>query len=204
MPALLVLALVVVPLVELYVLIQVGQELGALPTVAALVVVSLVGAALLRREGRRTWQAFRDATARGRVPGREVADGALVLLGGALLLTPGFVTDVVGLLLVLPPTRAVVRRSLTAYATRRLVEGPTGRPGGRARGAAGASAPTAAAIRCRLRGATNCGSRNWRWIDVRGLRMRKRRDAHRGRRRTEAGARPSPPSRARSWPRPSP
>ena len=110
MPALLVLALVVVPLVELYVLIQVGQELGALPTIAALVVVSLVGAALLRREGRRTWQAFRDATARGRVPGREVADGALVLFGGALLLTPGFVTDLVGLLLVLPPTRAVVRR----------------------------------------------------------------------------------------------
>ena len=121
MPALLVVALLVVPVVELYVLIQVGQAIGALPTVALLVVVSVLGAALLRREGARSWRAFRDATAGGRVPAREVADGALVLLAGALLLTPGFATDVVGLLLLVPPVRAVLRRLLTAYAGRRLL-----------------------------------------------------------------------------------
>ena len=111
MPAVLVALLVVVPLVELYVLIQVGQVIGALWTVAVLVLVSVLGAWLLRREGARTWRAFREATAGGRLPAREVTDGALVLFGGALLLTPGFVTDVAGLLLVLPPTRAVLRRS---------------------------------------------------------------------------------------------
>jgi len=130
MPALLVVALLVVPVVELYVLIQVGQAIGALPTVALLVVVSVLGAALLRREGARSWRAFRDATAGGRVPAREVADGALVLLAGALLLTPGFATDVVGLLLLVPPVRAVLRRP--AYAGRRLLGAglADGRPAG--------------------------------------------------------------------------
>lgn len=127
MPAVLVAALIVVPLVELYVLLQVGQVIGALWTVAVLVVVSLLGAALLRREGPRTWRAFRAAVQGGRVPAREVTDGGLVLLGGALLLTPGFVTDVVGLLLILPPTRALLRRWLTATAMWRLTEAPHAR-----------------------------------------------------------------------------
>ena len=115
--------LVVAPLVELYVLIQVGQVVGALWTVAALVAVSLLGAALLRREGWRTWRSFSRASATGRLPAKEVADGALVLLAGALLLTPGFVTDAVGLLLLLPPVRAGVRRALLSYATRKVVPG---------------------------------------------------------------------------------
>ena len=123
MPAALVALLVVVPLVELYVLIQVGQVIGALPTIVLLVVVSLLGAALLRREGPRTWRAFRDATQTGRVPAREVADGVLVILAGALLLTPGFVSDLLGLALLLPPVRALLRSRLTAYAARRLVPG---------------------------------------------------------------------------------
>ena len=127
MPAL-VGALVVVPLLELYVLIRVGQVIGALWTVVLLLLVSVLGAALLRREGPRTWRAFRSATAAGRVPAREVADGALVLFAGALLLTPGFVSDVVGLALLVPPVRAVLRRALTAYATRWLLPGvPVGR-----------------------------------------------------------------------------
>ena len=123
MPVLLVVALVVVPLAELYVLIQVGQVIGAGWTIALLVLVSLVGGFLLRREGRRTWTAFRDASARGVVPAAEVADGALVLLGGALMLTPGFLTDVVGLACVLPPSRRVLRRSLTSFAAKRLLGG---------------------------------------------------------------------------------
>jgi UPF0716 protein FxsA len=119
-PALLVLALVVVPLVEIYLLVQVGQVIGALPTIALLVVMSVLGAWLLRREGAKTWQAFRGALGSGRVPAREVADGALVIFGGALLLTPGFATDVIGMLCVLPPTRAVLRKGLTGLFARRL------------------------------------------------------------------------------------
>jgi UPF0716 protein FxsA len=133
-PALLVAALVVVPIVEIYVLLQVGQLLGVLPTVVLLVVMSLLGAYLLRREGARTWRAFRTALASGRLPAAEVADGALVILGGALLLTPGFATDAFGLLCVLPPTRAVLRRLLTRQVARRLTVGAVlgggGRPGG--------------------------------------------------------------------------
>ena len=120
MAPLLVLALVVVPLVEVYVLVQVGQSIGALPTIALLVVMSLLGAWLLKREGRRTWTAFRAALTTGRVPAKEVADGGLVIFGGALLLTPGFATDLFGLLCVLPGSRAVLRRVLTGWVTRRL------------------------------------------------------------------------------------
>ena len=124
MPALLVALLVVVPIVELYVLLQVGQVLGVLPTVVLLVGMSLLGAYLLRREGARTWSAFRAALATGRLPASEVADGALVILGGALLLTPGFATDAFGLLCVVPPSRAVLRRLLTRQVARRLSVGP--------------------------------------------------------------------------------
>jgi len=134
---LLVLALVVVPLVEIYVLVQVGQVIGALPTIALLLLMSLLGAWLLRREGARTWAAFRRALGSGRVPAKEVADGALVVFGGALLLTPGFATDVFGLACVLPPTRAVLRRLLTGVVTRRL--GVAGVVGGAAGGAFGPS-----------------------------------------------------------------
>ena len=141
MPLLLVIALVVVPLVELYVLLQVGQVLGVLPTLVLLVTLSLLGAYLLRREGARTWHAFRSALGSGRLPAREVADGGLVIFGGALLLTPGFATDAFGLLCVLPPTRAVLRRLLTRTVARRLgvggllgpADGGLRRPPGRAR-----------------------------------------------------------------------
>jgi UPF0716 protein FxsA len=120
MPLLLVVALVVVPLVEVYVLVQVGQSIGALSTIALLVVMSVIGAFVLRREGARAWRAFRSALSAGRVPTREVLDGGLVLFGGALLLTPGFATDAFGLLCVLPPTRAALRRALTRFVRRRL------------------------------------------------------------------------------------
>jgi len=131
MGGLLVLALLVVPLVEIYVLVQVGQVIGALPTIALLLLMSLLGAWLLRREGARTWAAFRRALGTGRVPAKEVADGALVVFGGALLLTPGFATDVLGLACVLPPTRAVLRRLLTGLVARRLgVAGVVGGLGG--------------------------------------------------------------------------
>lgn len=120
MPALLVVALLVTPLVELYLIVQVGQLVGLVPTLLLLLGMSLLGAYLLRREGAKTWRAFRAALRAGRLPAREVADGALVILGGSLLLTPGFVTDLFGLACVLPPTRAVLRRLLTGLVARRL------------------------------------------------------------------------------------
>ena len=123
MPVLLVLALVLVPILEIWVLLQVGQLLGVLETLVLLVAMSLLGAYLLRREGARTWRAFRTALASGRLPAAEVADGALVILGGALLLTPGLATDAFGLLCVLPPSRAVLRRLLTRQVARRLTVG---------------------------------------------------------------------------------
>lgn len=114
MPVILVLAFVVVPLIELVVIIQVGQAIGTPWTVALLIVDSLVGAYLLKRESRRAWQDFRDALSAGRWPGDEVTQGGLVIVGGALLLTPGFVTDVVGLLCLLPPSRAIASRLIRA------------------------------------------------------------------------------------------
>jgi UPF0716 protein FxsA len=108
--AFLVLAFVVLPLVELYVILQVGHAIGVLPTLGLLVLDSILGAWLVKREGIKVWRAFRRTIEAGRVPARETADGALVILGGALLLTPGFVTDVLGAVCVLPPTRAAIRR----------------------------------------------------------------------------------------------
>lgn len=114
---LLLLAFVVVPLVELAVIGQVSGWLGLPWTLVLLLVDSLVGAVLVKREGARTWVAFRTALSEARWPGDEVAQGALVLVGGALLLTPGFVTDAVGLAAVVPPTRAVLSRLLRARLT---------------------------------------------------------------------------------------
>ena len=105
----LVLLFIVVPIVELYVIIQVGHVLGVVNTLALLLIVSFVGAWLMKREGLSTWRRAQRQIDAGVVPGRELVDGALIVLAGALLLAPGFVTDVVGILLLLPPVRAGVR-----------------------------------------------------------------------------------------------
>ena len=125
----LVLLFIVVPIVEIYVIIQVGQAIGALWTIALLVADSILGSMLMRAQGRAAWRRFNQAIAAGRVPTREVLDGVLVIFGGALLLTPGFVTDAFGLIFLLPPTRAVIRRVLV-----RRVVGRVARPGSGARG----------------------------------------------------------------------
>lgn len=109
MPLLLVVLFIVVPLAELYVIIQVGGLIGVLPTIAVLLVDSLIGSWLLRAQGRSAWRRFNDTLAAGRPPAREVLDGVLIVFGGAFLITPGFITDVVGILLLLPPTRALLR-----------------------------------------------------------------------------------------------
>jgi UPF0716 protein FxsA len=133
MPLLLVL-FVVVPILEIYVIIQVGQAIGALWTVLLLVVDSIVGALLMRSQGRAAWRRFQAALAEGRMPGREVVDGVLVIFGGAFLLTPGFCSDAVGALLLLPPTRAVIRRLVIRRIpfAALVMRGPARpRPGGR-------------------------------------------------------------------------
>lgn len=130
LPWLLIVAFIGIPLVEIYVIVQVGQVIGAWWTIALLVADSLVGAWLIGREGGRAWRALRETLADGRMPARELADGALILIGGTLMLTPGFVTDAAGILLVLPLTRPLFRRVLAAVVARRLVvvtRGPNAR-----------------------------------------------------------------------------
>src|SRR5512134_2619571 len=117
----LVLLFVVVPIAELAVVIQVGQAIGVWWTIALLVVDSILGAILMRAQGRVAWRRFNEAVQAGRVPAREVLDGALVMFGGLLLLTPGFITDFLGLALLIPPTRAIVRGVLARRLTQRVV-----------------------------------------------------------------------------------
>ena len=127
MGLLLIVVFIVVPIVELYVIIQGGGLIGVLPTLGLLLADAVLGSLLLRHQGRGAWQRFNQAIAERRFPGREVADGAMIVVGGTLLLTPGFITDIFGLILLIPPTRAIVRRLLRGYAARRfVVVGATG------------------------------------------------------------------------------
>lgn len=126
--ALVFLALLVIPTLEIAAIIGVGKVIGAWPTLLLLVVESLLGAWLVRREGARAWRALTEALQTGRMPSRQLADAALVLVGGTLLLTPGFLTDLAGFFCVLPFTRPIARRFLEAAVARRLLGGmgPTG------------------------------------------------------------------------------
>ena len=121
----LILLFVAVPIAELFVIIQVGQAIGVWWTIGLLIADSVLGSMLMRSQGRSAWRRFNDATRAGRVPAREVLDGALVIFGGALLLTPGFLTDLLGLLLLIPPTRAMVRAVLVRRFAHRMVVAAT-------------------------------------------------------------------------------
>jgi UPF0716 protein FxsA len=120
------LVFIVLPVVEIYVLIQVGQVIGAWWTVLLLVADGFLGSWLLKREGTRAWAALRVALDERRMPARELADGALVLVGGTLLVTPGFVSDIAGLFCVLPVTRPVARVLLVRWLSRTVVATVTG------------------------------------------------------------------------------
>ena len=130
MPLLLVLLFIVVPIVELFVIIQVGEAIGVLPTIALLIADSVLGSMLMRSQGRAAWRRFNAAIRDGRIPHREVLDGVLVIFGGALLLTPGFVTDVLGIVLLLPPSRALVRGVVGRRLVPRMVASGLGGFGG--------------------------------------------------------------------------
>ncbi|MFP5326113.1 MAG: FxsA family protein [Acidimicrobiia bacterium] len=119
MTAFLVVLFLVVPFVELFLLLQVGQVIGVVPTVVTLVAVSLLGGWLVKREGVGVWRRMNEQVRAGRVPGKELADAALILFGGALLLTPGFLTDILGVVLLVPPSRAVVRAEILRRLARR-------------------------------------------------------------------------------------
>jgi UPF0716 protein FxsA len=117
---LLVILFIGVPFAELYVLIQVGHAIGVLDTLALLFLVSVVGAWLAKREGLGVVRRMQAALDAGRVPGAELLDGFLILLAAALMLTPGFLTDIVAILLLLPPVRAAVRHQLRRRFVRRI------------------------------------------------------------------------------------
>jgi UPF0716 protein FxsA len=129
MAALLFVLLIAVPVAELWIIVQFAQEIGLLETIGLLILISIAGAFLLKQQGMATWRRMQATLARGEMPGREMTDAFLVMLGGALLLTPGFLTDIVGIVLLLPPTRAalkgVFRKMLGTWAIRRA--GPAGK-----------------------------------------------------------------------------
>jgi len=116
---LLLLLFLVAPLVELAVIVQVADAVGVLNTIGLLIAVSLVGAWLAKREGLVTLRRIQLALGRGDLPTREVADGALILMAGALMIAPGFISDVVALLLLFPPTRAALRPVLVRSLAKR-------------------------------------------------------------------------------------
>ena len=120
------LLLLLVPLVEIYFLIEVGKVIGAIPTIALVVFTALLGAMLLRFQGWTTLQRTRMSMARGQVPALEMMEGVLLVFAGILLLTPGFFTDAAGFLLLVPP----LRRALIRWFLSRSDLRPPGPPGG--------------------------------------------------------------------------
>ena len=144
MPALLVVAFIVVPILELWLIAQVADLISWPVTIITLIAEALIGSWLVKREGRSTWRRFREAIgARNRVPAVEVVDGALVIIGGTLLLTPGFLTDIAAFIFIVPPTRAVVNRFIRSRVRGRF--GLGGASSARGATAAGSRRPPAPA-----------------------------------------------------------
>jgi UPF0716 protein FxsA len=117
--------LILWPIAELFVLIKVAEAIGVLYAILLLLASWPLGTWTLRAQGRAAWGRLSAAVAAGRSPGREVLDGALVLIGGVLLIIPGFISDLIGALALLPPTRALLRRQLARNLQSRLVRRAT-------------------------------------------------------------------------------
>lgn len=116
---LILLLFIALPIAELWLILKVGALIGAGPTILLLLVSSLLGVWLVRRQGAVVWSRFNQAVTAGRMPKEEGVDGVLVILGGTLLVVPGFITDLFGLTLLLPLTRPLLRRRVLALLTRR-------------------------------------------------------------------------------------
>jgi UPF0716 protein FxsA len=123
---LLVVIFIVVPLAELYVILKVGDSIGWAPTLLILAADSILGSVLLKSQGRQVWRRFNEATAAGRIPHSEIIDGVLIIFGGAFLITPGFLTDILGLFFLIPPTRALFRRMVRGTIERGTLWGRVG------------------------------------------------------------------------------
>lgn len=117
---LLLLLFLIVPIAELFVIVQVAQGIGTLETILLLIVVSVFGAWLVKHQGLSAMARVQLQLAQGKLPGDALIDGFLILFAGALLLTPGFLTDTLGFVLLIPPTRAIVRRIVAARFSHRI------------------------------------------------------------------------------------
>ena len=113
----------VVPVIEIYLIIKAGQLIGPLPTVLLLLVISLAGAWLVRSQGFMILRRIQSELAEGRLPAAELLDGAMILAGGVLLLTPGFFTDLLGLFFLIPFTRRVIKQTVRSWLQGRLDRG---------------------------------------------------------------------------------
>lgn len=113
----------IVPLVELYLLIAIGRILGPVPTIGLVLITGALGAWFARLEGARVIQRWQEAIARHEMPKEGVIDGFLIFVGGLLLITPGILTDIAGLCMVVPPTRRIIARYVRAWFERQIAEG---------------------------------------------------------------------------------
>lgn len=114
---------IIIPIVELTGIVYVGTLIGVLPTVGLLILGVVVGCVLLSFQGRNAWRRFNDALRAGKPPTKEVLDGALIVSGAVLLIVPGFVSDIIGILLLLPPTRSIVRAVILRWVQSNFVVG---------------------------------------------------------------------------------
>ncbi len=119
----LILIMIVIPALEIWGLITVGRLLGSWQTFGILILSGFIGAYLARREGKRVWTLAKLQMNQGQVPTQSILDGICILAGGLLLLTPGFLTDLIGVLLVIPPTRTIFRIWLVVWIQRRFLRG---------------------------------------------------------------------------------
>ncbi|RKZ29711.1 membrane protein FxsA [bacterium] len=116
----LILLFVLVPIGELALLIEIGRYIGVWPTIGIVVVTGIIGSFLLKQQGLSTWRRFQNDLSRGGFPGNIILEGVLLLVGGAFLLTPGVVTDALGFILLIPPSRKLVLKGLKAYLKRKF------------------------------------------------------------------------------------
>lgn len=113
----------IVPIIEIYLIIKTGQVIGPLPTVLLLLAISFAGSWLVRAQGFQVMRSIQSELASGRLPAARLMDGAMVLVGGVLLLTPGFFTDALALFFLIPFTREFIKRKIGAWLQRRMAAG---------------------------------------------------------------------------------
>jgi len=119
----LLLLFIIVPAIELVLLIQMGQWIGVLPTVGLIIVTGIVGAYLTRQQGLQVWRRMQQELQTGQMPGEALLEGAMILVAGAVLMTPGVLTDALGFLLLIPPSRKFISRLVSTQIQKRIASG---------------------------------------------------------------------------------